>query len=75
MKTTATLKVEFDPGADIESSFEEAIRISYLLKCYVEFEFNGVTCITDYRSSPSIGVRNYQREIASKSTVKIATGY
>lgn len=70
-----TITVTADPGAEIEKTFEESIALSIKLQCYVEFDFNGVTCISAPDGDKKIGVINYDREIQKKSGVKIATSY
>lgn len=56
---TATIKLEFSAGDDIEGAFEEAIRIASILKVWVEFKFNGVTCLANNLSTVENGVKAY----------------
>lgn len=39
-----TIKAEFLAGTNIGAAFKEAIRVSKILNCTVEFKFNDVTC-------------------------------
>jgi hypothetical protein len=67
-----TIKSEFDPGANIEDSFKEAINVATILHCIIEFDFNGVTCLAYPNSHPEFGRDQYHRVIQSKERFKIA---
>lgn len=43
----ATIKIEIHYVETIKEAFTEAIRLSNMLQCYVDFEFNGVTCTAE----------------------------
>lgn len=59
----ATIKLEFNPGDSIEEAFSEAIRIATILNVWVEFNFNGVTCITNSKGNIDKGIESYHAEL------------
>jgi hypothetical protein len=67
-----TLKLDCDPGSEIEQSFSDAQKISDRLKISVEFEFNGITCFARVGGWPQQGVHEYHEAIKSKSEFKFA---
>jgi hypothetical protein len=67
-----TIKSEFDPGAEIEKSFIEAVRVATILQCIIEFKFNEVTCLAYPNSDPLLGASEYFRAIKSKDRFKMA---
>jgi len=69
---TATIKLEFRVGHNIEESFKEAIRIASILNVFCEFEFNGVTCLAHANSSVENGVKSYHNEITKEYGSKLA---
>ena len=72
MKTKATIKVEFIAGDTIEDAFEESIRLAKLLNCWIEFNFNGVTCTSNRSGEIMRGVASYHKEIQSDKCSKVA---
>jgi hypothetical protein len=62
-------------GCSIAKTFEQARVISKKLDCYVEFKFNGVTCISSPKGSNEIGIRNYHIEIKNKESFKYAVDH
>ncbi|HAO26766.1 MAG TPA: hypothetical protein DCQ68_01910 [Chryseobacterium indologenes] len=65
-----TTKIEIDPGTTIHKAFVESIRIAKILKCKVQFVFNGVICIAHPNGSPDVGVESWQN--THGKSVKIA---
>ncbi len=72
MGAKATIKIEFQPGNDIESAFKEAIRLANTLGVWCEFNFNGVTCLANGSGDFEKGVESYLSEIKNKNGTKIA---
>lgn len=68
----ATIKIEFGAGPTIKETFDEAIRIAKILKVWVEFEVNDVTCMVNEDSLADLGVEEYQRVRLKKEGPKIA---
>lgn len=68
--TTLTINIEVSPGASIEDSFAEAIRVAGILNCVIRFAFNGVICFGQPGGSITVGVMNYhvaiKKEVLSK---------
>ena len=69
---TATLKAEFMPGDSIEGAFEESIRLSKLLDCWIEFNFNGVLCMSNKNGNVERGVNAYRNELKKKDGQMLA---
>lgn len=57
----ATIKLEFDPGDNIQDAFKQAIRIATILDVWCQFNFNGVTCITGADGEIDKGVEAYHK--------------
>jgi hypothetical protein len=68
----ATIKIEFTAGPTIKETFEEAIRIAKILKVWVEFEVNDVTCMVDEDSIADLGVQSYLNVHTKKKGPKVA---
>lgn len=68
----ATIKIEFTAGPTIKETFEEAIRIAKILKVWVEFEVNDVTCMVNEDSIADLGVESYQKVRQKKQGPRIA---
>lgn len=62
---TATIELKFLAGDNIESAFKEAIRIASVLEVWVEFKFNGVTCLANSLSTVKHGVKAYHDALKS----------
>jgi hypothetical protein len=71
-KATATLKISFSAGDCIEGAFEESIRLAKLLNIWVEFNFNGVTCISGQNGVVQTGIDSYRSELSRKDSSKVA---
>ena len=57
----ATIKIELSPGTSIEDAYTEAIRLANLLNVFIDFDFNGVYCISHPGGDPKVGVKHYHR--------------
>ena len=69
---TATIKVEFNAGDNIEGAFKEAIRLAKVLGVWCQFNFNGVTCLANANGEVDKGVEAYHTEIKKKDGYNIA---
>jgi hypothetical protein len=67
-----TIKVEPNAGDKIENTFKEAVALANKLRCYVEFDFNGVACIACPGGDPKKGASAYFDAIQSKDQYKLA---
>lgn len=67
-----TIKAEVSPGCDIENAFIMAVNLAKRLDCTVEFDFNGVTCLSRPEGDISTGVAEYHRAIQESTVYKIA---
>lgn len=67
MTTEAIIEVRFTPGDSIEEAFSEAIRLAKALGVWVEFKFNGITCMARPGGEVLKGVESYQREIKKEN--------
>lgn len=61
-----TIKVEASPGSRIEDAFDQATELAKKLQCYVEFQFNDVTCCANPSGSKERGAERYYAESARK---------
>ena len=61
-----------DAGSNITDAFAEAIRISSILKCCVEFKFNNVTCFGYWDGNADVGAKEYHEAQASGRQYKFA---
>jgi hypothetical protein len=68
-----TLKIEAEPGSQIEETFEEAIRLATLLTCTTEFKFNEVVCWGRPDGDVKKGVKEYLSAINRDSKYKYAS--
>lgn len=66
------LKLEPEPGDQIEATFKRAINLSELTKCRIDFEFNEVKCIARPGGDSTKGVRQYYEALESKKPYKLA---
>lgn len=62
-----TIKVEATAGCEITEAFVEAITIADKLNCFVQFDFNGVTCIAHPGGNPKKGAEIYHSVISDDS--------
>ncbi|HEX6171371.1 MAG TPA: hypothetical protein VFZ33_16905 [Chitinophagaceae bacterium] len=60
-----TIKVEAQPGSEIEQTFQQAIELSKKLDCWIDFNFNGVHCMANPNGNPKTGAENYHKAIRS----------
>jgi len=67
-----TIKAEATPGDEIQNTFEEAIQLAKKLNCYIEFDFNGVKCLSDPKGSAKRGAEQYYAVINEKHRLKFA---
>ena len=58
----ATLKIEINPGCHILRAAEDAQTIADILRCDVEFTFNGVKCLAQVGGSPDVLAEAQKRE-------------
>lgn len=66
------LTIKATPGAEIHSSFVEAIAMAKKLNCFIEFDFNGVKCLADPKGSADRGAQAYQDVVNEKHRLKFA---
>ena len=69
---TATIKVEFQAGDNIEGAFKEAIRLATLLGVWCQFDFNGIECFANSHGVIENGVKAYYSETKKKDGLKMA---
>ena len=62
----ANIKIEFNPGDNIESSFRESIRISRVLGVGVEFTFNEIRCYAHCDGDVNTGVKAYHEAMVKQ---------
>jgi len=68
-----TIKAEMMPGDSILNSFEEATRIATMLNCYIDFNFNGISCYARPNGDPKRGEKEYHEQIKSKNQYQFAS--
>ena len=67
-----TIKAEAQPGENIENAFREAIELSKKLDCYIDVDFNGVSCSTSKLGSIKQGVERYHAALKESTAFKVA---
>jgi len=67
-----TIKVEMMIEDSIRECWEDAIRLSLLLDCRVEFDFKGVICIA-YGGTVEEGTKQYNQIINGNNKIKLAS--
>lgn len=67
------LKVETTPAAGIHEAADAASRLAHVMGVWVEFDFNGVTCMAAPDGSADTLVDGYWRELNRASTVRAAS--
>lgn len=72
MGAIATLKIEFTCGDMIRDAFKEAIRLAGILNVYIEFEFNGITCVCNKNTFIDDAVKSYNQSIDCNSKIAFA---
>jgi hypothetical protein len=65
-----TMFVEVSAGADITNAAEEALYIANQLRCWVEFNFNDVSCFVAPNSRPVELAEAYHKALADKGPVR-----
>lgn len=70
MTPSVTLVIDVMAGTPIELAAEEALHIANTLRCWVEFDFNDVTCKVAPHSKPKDLVAEYQVALTDKGPVK-----
>lgn len=60
-----TIKAEALAGTEITKAFKDAIKLAEKLECYVEFEFNQVTCFTSPGGNAEKGAKEYHKAISN----------
>lgn len=68
----ASLKIEFMPGDNIETAFEQATKLADKLEIVVEFKFNDVTCFAYPGGIPEKGVEGYHKTLENKEKYLMA---
>lgn len=69
MKPIVTLKVEIGLGSSVFKVFEEAIRVATQLNVYIEFNFNGVTCLARPNDDAKKSVKSYIIAVNNKQII------
>lgn len=67
-----TFKTEFDAGTSIEVAASDALRVSVLLHCDIEFDFNGVRCIARPGGKAENLLENYYKALGKGELYSIA---
>lgn len=67
-----TIKAEVEPGSTINDASKQAVELASKLNTYVEFSFNGVTCIAKPGGDAEKLVKNFVDEGTSNKKWKIA---
>lgn len=73
MEYKSTIKIEITPGTTVYEAFEEAIRISKILKCNVEFGFNDVKCFANPEGSAKAGEDSWKESIGKTTKLAFST--
>jgi hypothetical protein len=69
------LRLEAQPGSDIEAAAGEACVLAAKLDIVVTFDFNGVHCMAIPGGSSSALVENWRNELTGKSQYPIASSH
>jgi hypothetical protein len=67
-----TIQGEFIIGTDIEEAFTEAMRVSQILNCCIEFKFNDVICWAYPEGKIMNGVSSYRQALKANNRYKFA---
>lgn len=70
-----TLETMAQPGSSITTAFEEAMELAKKLNCYIQFDFNGVTCCAKQNGNTELGVKLYHDILENKSLLQHATNF